>query len=158
MANITLRRSPWRSPLASLFERDAYGRDMNRMFDLMARPAFAADAVGLMPAVEIAESATEFTCTAELPGMMEKDIQVAFDDGELTIKGEKKDERETTKDGNRYHLLERSYGSFERSFTFATHVEAAKISAEFRNGVLTVRLPKATNGQSKSRAIPIVTK
>ena len=158
MANITLRRTPWRSPISSLFDRDMFGRDMNRMFDLMPRVSFDTEPVGLMPAVEISESASEFTCTSELPGMTEKDVQVSFEDGELTIKGEKRDERESTQGGKKYHVVERSYGAFERSFAFPAHVDASKVTAEFSSGVLTVHLPKASNGQTKSRTIPIVTK
>lgn len=158
MTNITLRRTPWRSPISSLFDRDVFGRDMTRVFDVMPRLAFGTESVGLMPAMEISETDTEFTCVTELPGMAEKDVQVSFEDGELVIKGEKRDERESKKDGKRYHVVERSYGAFERSFSFPTHLDASKVTAEFHNGILTVHLPKTSNGQAKSRAIPIVTK
>jgi HSP20 family protein len=130
----------------------------NRLFDLAGRLPGDAETVGLMPAVEIAESDTEFTCTAELPGLTEKNVEVSFADGELRIKGEKKEEKESKTNGKRYHILERSYGSFERSFTFPGDVDPAKIVAEFKNGVLTVRLPKTTDGKRVARTIPVSTK
>jgi HSP20 family protein len=135
-----------------MFDRDFFN------FNLPTQMPTTAETVGMMPAVEIAESDSEFTCTAELPGLTEKEVEVSFDASELRIKGEKREEKESEKNGKRYHVLERSYGAFERTFTFPMGVDGAKISAEFKNGVLTVHLPKASNGKAKSRAIPIVTK
>jgi HSP20 family molecular chaperone IbpA len=104
-------------------------RGRGHVFDLMNQPSFApaagAEMVGIMPAVEITESNGDFVCTVELPGLSEKDVQVGYTADGLTIKGEKKDERETS--DKRYHMLERSYGSFERTFTFPAKVDAEKI-------------------------------
>jgi HSP20 family protein len=158
MTNITLRRAPWRAPLAPLFDRDPIlGTNIRRMFGTMFEPNLNLEPVGLMPAVEIAETEKEFTCSTELAGMKEKDVQVMFEDGALTIKGEKREEREE-KDGNRFHLCERTYGSFERSFTFAGKIDAEKVSAQFKDGVLTVHLPKIANGNGKSHKVEITTK
>ena len=162
MANLTIRRSPWRAPNTSLFDRDFFAPSMRRMLDTMNAtslplPTQLPEALGVMPAVEIAESNGEFICTAELPGLKEKDVDVAFSEDALTIKGEKHEERETKED-KRYHLWERSYGAFERTFTFPTKVDAEKIHAEFKNGVLTVTLPKLPNAKAQGRAIPVVTK
>lgn len=160
MSNIVIRR-PWRSPLTTLFDRDPFAPNFRRVFDMMNQPPFAqtatSEAVGIMPAVEISESNGEFLCTAELPGLMEKDVHVSFSDDALVIKGEKKEERET-KDDKRFHMWERSYGTFERTFTFPAKIDADKISAEFKNGVLTIKLPKAAGEKVQGRAIPVVAK
>ena len=159
MANITLRRSPWRTPLLPLFDRDQefFPTNIGTMFDSMLDPVMPSQAVGLMPAVEISETPEEFTCTAELPGMKQKDIQLSFEDGVLMVKGEKRDEREK-KEGQRYHVWERTYGAFQRSFTFPSKIDPAKIGAEFKDGVLTVHLPKTAESKAKAKAIEIVTK
>jgi HSP20 family molecular chaperone IbpA len=158
MTNITLRRAPWRAPLAPLFDRDPIlGTNVRRMLDTMFEPNLNFESVGMMPAVEIVETKEEFICSTELPGLKDKDIQVTFEEGALTIKGEKHEEREE-KDENRFHLCERTYGAFERSFTFAGKVDADKVSAEFKNGVLTVHLPKMTDGNGKARKVEISTK
>jgi HSP20 family protein len=129
---------------------------VRRLADNFFDPAIGAEAVGLFPAIEIAESPEEFTCTAELPGIAQKDVQLTFENGMLNIRGEKKDEHE--KEDKRYHVLERSYGAFQRSFTFPVNVKADKISAEFKNGVLIVRLPKAAKVETKAMKIEITTK
>jgi HSP20 family protein len=156
MANITLRRSPWRSPLGSMFDRDQdyTPTSFRHLFNAMLEPALPSESVGLMPAVEIAETPEEFMCTTELPGMKQADIDLSFDDGVLMIKGEKRDEREK-KDGKQYHLWERSYGTFARTFTFPTRIDAEKITANFSDGVLTVHLPKAAEAKLKARSIAI---
>src|SRR4030081_343157 len=96
---------------------------------------------GKAPAVDIAEHETAYEITAELPGMDESNIDVNFSVGTLTIKGEKKDEREEKQKD--YHLSERRYGSFERSFGVPDGVDADKIEAHFKNGVLTPLLVRA---------------
>lgn len=156
MTNITLRR-PWRTPATSLFDRDLLGMPMRRFFDLASTP-LTAEAVGVAPAVDIAETEMEFICTAELPGLTDKEIEVSFEAGELKLKGEKRSDHEMGKNGSRFHVVERTYGAFERTFAFPTEIDATKVSAEFKNGILTVRLPKATNGKPKNRVIPIIAK
>lgn len=110
-----------------------------------------------MPAMEITENADELMVSAELPGMDRKDVDISVDDGVLTISGEKTTE---TKEGDekKYHLVERNYGSFQRSFTLPKSVEASKISAEFAQGVLKVRLPKSAEVKNKGRKIEIAAK
>lgn len=92
------------------------------------------------PAMDITEDEASFKLTAELPGLTEKDVQVALSSDTITIKGEKRQEREQ-KEKN-YHLSERSYGEFQRSFVLPGGVDRDKVSAAFVNGVLTVTLPK----------------
>jgi HSP20 family protein len=109
----------------------------------------------MAPAIDIAEKGTAYELTAELPGMDDKGIEVTVSDNVLSIKGEKKEEKEQ-KDKN-YHLSERRYGSFQRSFDLPTGVDAAKIEAQFAKGVLTVTLPKTAEAQKKQRKIDVKT-
>lgn len=109
----------------------------------------------LFPVVNVSEDATGFTVTAELPGLTEKEVNVDFTDGVLTIKGEKIEEHKGKEDGTRYHIWERRSGSFQRSFPFPGGISDDKIAADFSNGVLNIRLPKAPEEQEKSRSIKI---
>lgn len=108
------------------------------------------------PAVDIIEKDSTFELTAELPGLDVKDIELALSDDVLTIKGEKKQEREEkTKDR---HVSERRYGSFRRSVQLPSSVDAGKIEASYKGGILTVTLPKSVEAQKKPTVIPISTK
>jgi HSP20 family protein len=92
------------------------------------------------PAVDIFESDNhDLVLKAELPGMSREDIEVSVENSTLVLKGTKK--FDTDVKDEQYRRIERSYGTFHRSFTLPTTVDAAKVSAEFRNGVLTVKLP-----------------
>jgi HSP20 family protein len=108
---------------------------------------------GKAPAVDIVEKEKTYEVTAELPGMDESNIDVKFTDGTLTIKGEKKEEKEEKKKD--YYLSERRYGSFQRSFSVPDGVDADKIEANFKNGVLTVTLPKTAEAQKSEKKIAI---
>ena len=99
------------------------------------------------------ETETELVVEAELPGMDEKDISVTLNIGVLTLKGEKKSEREEKKDD--YHLMERSYGSFQRSFQVADTIDADKVKTVFEKGVLKVTLPKRPEAVKAEKCIPI---
>jgi HSP20 family protein len=88
-----------------------------------------------------------------LPGMDENSIDVKFADGTLTIKGEKRDEREEKK--KNFHLAERRYGSFQRSFSVPGGVDADRIEANFKNGVLMVTLPKTLQARKNEKKIPV---
>jgi len=105
------------------------------------------------PAVDVTDTEKTYEVTAELPGMDEKNVEVKFANGVLTIKGEKKEEKEEKQKD--YHLSERRYGSFQRSFTVPDGVDADKIEATFKNGVLTVSLPKTLEAQKKEKQIAI---
>jgi HSP20 family protein len=109
------------------------------------RAALAASA----PAVDVVEKETAYEITAELPGMDEKNIELTVADDMLTIKGEKREEREEKKKD--YYLSERRFGSFERSFRLPEGVESDKVEASFKKGVLTVTLPKTPEAQKKSK-------
>jgi HSP20 family protein len=108
---------------------------------------------GKAPAVDIVEKEQAYEITAELPGMDESNIDVKFSDGTLTIKGEKRGEREEKKKD--FYLSERRYGSFQRSFGVPDGVDADKIEANFKNGVLTVTLPKTAQARRSEKKIAI---
>lgn len=145
-----------RSPLASFDEPFvSLQREMNRLFEDAFRgyPAAGNGHALITPSIEVKETDKAIEVAAELPGVDEKDVQVTFADGVLTIKGEKKSEKEETKAG--YHVSERSYGAFLRSLDVAGGVDAEKISASCAKGVLKVVLPKLAEAQSKAKKIEI---
>ena len=94
-----------------------------------------------IPTVDISETETGFDIRAELPGVSEDDISVSVTDNVLTVKGEKQHEEKT--DGRNYHRVERRYGRFQRSFTLPRHIKTGAIKAEFKDGVLSLEIPKA---------------
>ncbi len=100
------------------------------------------------PPVDIYETKEKTVLKAELPGFDENQISLKFEDGILTIEGERKFEKENGDEN--YHRVERSYGKFIRSFTIPTNVDHEKIAASFANGVLTVELPKREETKPKS--------
>lgn len=105
------------------------------------------------PKVDVSENDKEITVTAELPGMKEKDIEVSVNRESLTIKGEKKDEREDK--GRDYYLLERSYGNFSRTIPLSMEVDRDKVEAAFRKGILTVTLPKTERSAEERKKVRI---
>jgi HSP20 family protein len=131
---------------------------MNRFMERMLNEPFNAaqlpEALGWMPAMDVVETTKEITLTAELPGIALADLGLSVEDGVLTIKGEKFDDR-TEDEGKRVHLVERTYGAFERSFALPSVVDGAKISAAFDKGVLTIRLPKDGESKAKGHKIEI---
>ena len=114
--------------------------------------------VGWMPPVEISENDKEYTVKAELPGMMKKDLNIDYEKAILTISGEKFEEKKEG-DNRLYHLVERSFGTFNRSFTFPEIVESEKITAEFNEGILMIHLPKNEEARKpRGRKIEIAEK
>lgn len=99
------------------------------------------------PVVELVEGEGEYVLSAELPGISKDDIDVSVDDHVLTLKGEKRSEK--AEDQGKTHILERRYGSFERSFTLPRNVDAKKITASFKDGIMEVRLPKGEGSKAK---------
>jgi len=92
------------------------------------------------PAVDIYETENELVLAAEVPGLSEKDVEIKIEDNTLTLKGERRFEKETKEEN--YHRIERSYGSFYRAFTLPNSIDPEKIQAEHENGVLKVVMPK----------------
>lgn len=107
----------------------------------------------VIPSIDVRETDKEVTIEAELPGIDEKDVSVTINNGVLTLKGEKKSEREEKKDD--YHLTERSFGSFQRSFQVAESVDPDKVVASFDKGVLKISMPKKPEAAHAEKQIPI---
>jgi len=145
-----IRWDPFRD-MVSLQER------MNRLFeDVLSKPRGSDEgfASGIWaPPVDIYENEQEVLIKAEVPGMNQTDISVEVKDGTLVIKGERKHEKDV-KDGY-YHRVERVYGTFQRSFTLPTTVEADKVTARYRDGVLELKLPKAESAKPKQIKVEV---
>ena len=121
---------------------------------LFAEPTWREElGANALPAVDISEKDKAFEITAELPGMDEKNIEVNVANGTLVIRGEKQDDKEEKQKD--YYLRERSFGSFERRFRVPEKVDATKIEASFKKGVLTVTLPKTVEAQQPEKKIEI---
>jgi HSP20 family protein len=105
------------------------------------------------PSVDIAETNEEFQIKAELPEVKKEDVRVSVDGNVLRIEGERRQDKEEK--GKKYHRVERSYGSFMRTFTLPDNVDDAKVMAEFKDGVLNVRLPKSEKAKPKSVQVKV---
>lgn len=123
-------------------------RDLfDRFFNDWDLPSLFSSENELIPAFDIAENDKEFLVTAELPGIDAKDVEITISDGILSVKGEKKHEKEDK--GEDYHRVERRFGSFNRSFRIPGKVESDKIDASYKDGVLKVLLPKTEGTETK---------
>ena len=105
------------------------------------------------PLVDVEESEKEYTIKAELPEVRKENVKVELENGSVRISGERKLEKEEA--GRRFHRIERSYGAFERSFTLPEGTERKNISAEFKDGLLRVHLPKGEGATHKTLEIPV---
>ena len=136
---------------------DLFGiqREMNRMFDGFFRGTNDEDYTisTWMPAVDIAEHDDEYLVKVELPGVNKDEVKLTLENNILTIRGEKKQEKETKREN--YHRVERSYGSFQRSFTLPAAVKSDKIDASYKDGILTVSLPKAEEAKPKQIEVKV---
>lgn len=135
------------------FPSDILGmqREMNKMFDRFI-PGGTLDDVDFssntwMPAIDLVEKDNEYLAKVELPGVSKDDVKITLQDNILTIRGEKKSEKETS-DSN-YHRFERSYGSFHRSLALPATVNNDKVDAQFKDGILTISLAKAEEAKRK---------
>ena len=122
-----------RREIDRLFE-DTFGRDSAR--------------TGWAPAIDVREDGKEIVLEVELPGIKPSDVEVTAENGVLTIRGEKQSTMTENKEG-RYHVTERSYGAFTRSFQLPNGVDERRIEAEFSDGLLLVHVPKATLAQPR---------
>ena len=108
-----------------------------------------------MPSVDVSETDKEVEVKADLPGMDEKDVEVSLANGVLTIKGERKAEKEDKDEKKNFHRVERSYGLYRRSIALPCEIDEDKVKANFTKGVLTVTMPKTAEAKSKVRKIAI---
>src|SRR4029434_1431621 len=138
-------------PVKDLFkvsdELERFMWGLNRLEGEEENPA------GWYPAVDIAEDKESLTLHAELPGLKREEVKINVRDGVLTLRGERKFEEERKKDN--YYRIERSYGMFSRSFTLPTTVDASKIQASMKDGVLEVTIPKKPEAKDREIAIEV---
>lgn len=134
-------------------------RDFDRMVEDMFRTTPALPEIwgsgNLAPKVDVKETSDAIEVTAELPGVDEKDVDVELHDNLLTIRGEKKLEKEEGDKEKGYHVMERSYGSFTRQIQLPFGADPEKVAADFQKGVLKVRCPKPIEVQAKSKKIAV---
>jgi HSP20 family protein len=147
------------------FSRDpftSFRREVDRLFDdffspvearSFAAPAAATRAAAVWPSIDVNETDQAYVVTAEAPGLEDKDVELNLRDNVLTISGEKRQEHKEEDRGRTY--AERFYGRFQRTIPFDAEVDADKVQATFKNGVLTVNLPKNPQARDKTRKIEI---
>jgi len=146
----------FRGEMDRLFDRFSGGFGLpafRRMFDVA--PSAGSSFSFSAPAVDVTEDDKAYKITAELPGIEEKNVDVTVSGDMLTLKGEKRYEKEE-KDKNRY-MSERAYGSFQRSFALPDGVDRDKITADLSKGVLTVTLPKSAEARKSEKKIEVKT-
>lgn len=147
-------------PVRREYEHPFYSlqREMNRLMDdfFGGAPLAPADELSgaFLPSVDIKENDKEFVVSAEIPGLDDKDVEVLLSGDSLTIKGEKKFEKEDKEDN--YHRVERRYGSFKRIIPLPTDILTEKAEAKFEKGILYITVPKAEK-KSGTKKIPIKT-
>ncbi|MHC4432137.1 MAG: Hsp20/alpha crystallin family protein [Planctomycetota bacterium] len=160
---------PWRRRRGDISARREYDdlvgsfyRDMNNLvdsffggFDIEPFDTGAWPSGDFAPSVDVRETDKEIKVTAELPGMDEKDIEVSLSGDSLTIRGEKQEESEDK--GKDYYRSERRYGSFHRVVPLSAEVDEEKVKADFKKGVLKIRLPKTAQSRSSRKKIEIKT-
>ena len=151
--NLPLRRES-ESPVMAI------QNEMNRMFDQFFNDPFTLvplasmkSVADFMPRIDVSETEKAMLVTAELPGMEEKDIQLSLEDDTLMISGEKK--TDVDEKGKNFHRVERTYGSFQRVIPLVSEIQPDQVEAVFKNGVLTVTLPKSPAAVKQAHKISI---
>lgn len=139
-------------------------REIDRLFDDVSRsfgfPSISGRSQGgqqgemmMQPDIDVSENEKEFKICADLPGVSEEDVDVRMDDHVLTIKAERRQERNEEKEN--YHLIERSHGMFQRSLGLPSNIQADQVHAQFKDGVLEICIPKSQEAEQRSRRIQI---
>jgi HSP20 family protein len=141
-----VRWSPWRDVLPVQDE-------VNRLFDGLLRTRGSSSAGEWVPAVDISETDEDFIVSADAPGLKGEDIKISVANNVLTVRGERKNVREEKKED--FHRVERSYGSFERTFSLPSGVESENIRAKYSDGVLEVRLPKSKKAKPQEIKVEV---
>jgi HSP20 family protein len=127
--------------------------DLNRLFETTLGANRGTESFGWAPAVDVFEDAEGLTFKFEVPEVDPKDVTVNLEDGVLTVRGERKLEREEKKEN--YHRIEREYGTFARSFTLPATFDPNKVTAETKNGVLRIYVPKRAEAKPKSIQVKV---
>lgn len=148
-----IKWSPMRDLATEIFDLQ---REINRMFDRLFRGFEEEEEFRVMkwtPMVDISETDDEYIVRAEVPGVSKDDLKITIKDNILTISGEKKQEKETKSEN--FHRIERVYGSFTRTFTLPGAVKVDKVEAKFKDGVLTIKLPKVEETKAKEIEVKV---
>lgn len=146
MAATLMRWDPWRQLQDDVQQLSSwFGNSLDR--------AGGGESFGWQPTADVFEDAEGVTFLFDVPGVEAKDINVHLENGVLTIKGERKQEREETRDG--YHRMERKYGTFTRSFSLPASYDFEKVNAETKQGVLRVFVPKRAEAKPRSIAVKV---
>lgn len=124
-------------------------REIDRLFDDTFSATTEGRRTAWMPAVDVREDSSAFRFELELPGVSPEQVEVTADNGVLTVRGEKGQRSEREDDEGRFHIVERSYGSFTRSFQLPQGVQEDEIAATFQDGLLSIRVPKAPRPQPR---------
>ncbi|MCY3790891.1 MAG: Hsp20/alpha crystallin family protein [Gemmatimonadetes bacterium] len=146
LPSVRVSNRPWRNSFDNLF--DAFFGEDSRLPVLTGNAAFS-------PRIDVKEDDASYEISAELPGLEEKDIEITVDDGTLVLRGEKSDAKEE-KEG-KFFRQERIYGRFERAFHLPDGVQDDAIEAQFKNGVLTLHLPKKEEAKKVVRQVEVKT-
>ena len=150
--NLPVKRKENVNPFLSLQQ------EMNSIFNRFSEnilSPFREDAWSTFPKVNIKESKNKVEVSAELPGLDKKDIEINIKDNVLTLRGEKRLENETKEEN--YYRMERSYGAFNRTISLPSEVQTDKTDAKFKNGILTISVPKKPESEQKLKKIEIKT-
>ena len=132
---------------------------LDQLFDRVFQDRWDPDWKGLgnnwVPAVDVEETENEFVFKAEMPGIKKEDVKISLLDNVLTLSGEKRTEEKKTDKEKKYHRVERSYGSFQRSFALSSPLKADKISASYKDGILEIVVPKSEEAKPKEIDIQV---
>jgi len=142
--------------LAPFRDFERMRKEMDRFWDSFLEGTMrrrGEDGTEWFPSLDVSETKNELVVKAEIPGMDSKDIDISLSDGMLTIRGEKKQEKEEKEEN--YHFIERSYGTFSRSVSLPRDLKHDKISASYKDGVLRVVLPKSEEAKKKEIKIKV---
>jgi len=140
-----VRWEPFRDMLTT---QDRFNRLFNETFSRFFGEGSEVASAGWLPAVDVYETDQNVMMKAELPGVDPKNVEIRVEDGTLYLKGERKFEKEVKEEN--YHRVERSYGSFTRSFALPSSVDSEKAAADYKDGVLTLTLPKKEEAKPKT--------
>jgi len=140
-------------PFRDLATQDNFNRLFNETFSRFVGGGEEQTSRGWVPAVDIIENDQNLVLKAELPGFDPKDVEIRVEDGTLYLKGERKFERDEKKEN--YHRIERSYGTFSRTFALPGSVDVENVKAEYKDGLLTLSLPKKEEAKPKTIKIQV---
>ncbi|HOV91076.1 MAG TPA: Hsp20/alpha crystallin family protein [Syntrophorhabdaceae bacterium] len=139
---------PWR-------EMERIRKEMDNIWDTFfdRRPVRGDGVSEWMPSLDVSETKNSYIVKAEVPGIDPKDVEISLSENVLTIKGEKKQEKE--EENENYHIIERSYGGFTRSFKLPGQIQGDKVKANYKNGILKITLPKTEEAKKKEIKITV---